>query len=267
LIIRYLLVFLIIASFSIGGNFSFAGLSTSNTSGFQATPCLVPLSGDWIVTSNCTLMNSVTVPANVWIQNNSVLTIPNQITLFVDFENNNLTVFSGSGLLILLGGTLQQQESIPGEFNDCSSGWTVTGYFIPLEADYTGEFVSINIQGISREFKQDFVDSIKLEGWGKTLSGDYLGWYSNSFHINNNAVDSEGNPLVVGIVAVDNAVVDPNSNLIIPTLPTPWNEVVFLSSDVGTGVNQKHVDVFTGIGLIAEQETFRITSNGNTVCQ
>ena len=261
------MVFVIITFFLIGVNFSFAGMPVNNTVSPQVIPCVVPLSGNWIVTSNCTLMNSGIAHGNVWIQNNSVLTIPDQVTLEVDFENNNLTAFSGSGLLIQSGGVLKQQESPMGKFNDCSSGWNVTGYYIPLEADYVGSFVTIIIDGESREFRQDFVDSIKLEGWGKTLSGDYLGWYSNSFHLNNNAVDVEGNPLVVGIVAVDTTIVDPNSNLIIPTLPGPWNELVFLSSDVGSGVTQKHIDVFTGIGITAEQETFRITSSGNTVCQ
>ena len=248
-------------------SFSFAGTSANTLVNAQTTPCSVPLSGDWIVTSSCTLMNTSTAPGDVWIQNNSVLIIPDQETLEVDFDNNNLTVSSGSGLLIQLGGTLKQQEFKIGEFIDYSSGWKVTGYYVPLEADYSGEFVTINIDGESREFRQDFVDSIKLEGWGKTLSGDYLGWYSNSFHINSNAVNVDGNPLTVGIVAVDTAIVDPNSNLIIPTLPDPWNDFVFLSSDVGSGVDQRHVDVFTGVGIAAEQETFRITGNGNTVCQ
>ncbi len=258
----------IIASFSFGANFVFAGVFGDSTISQQVAPCVPPLTGDWIVISDCTLGDSVTVPQNVWVQNNSVLTIPNQVTLGIDFENFNLIVFSGSGILIQFGGAIKQQELISdNEYNDCSSGWNVTGYYIPLEENYFGEFFTIVIDGQTREFRQDFIDSIKVEGWGKTLSGDYLGWYNNSFHLNGNALDKDGNILVVGIIAVDPTIVELNSNLIIPTLPPPWDEIVFLFSDVGSGVNQKHIDVFTGVGTAAEQETFQITSSNNIVCQ
>ena len=260
------MIIAIVFSFSIADTV-LAGSSEDGNVSHQIAPCSVPLSDDWIVTSDCILTTNTIAPQNVWIQNNSVVTIPNQITLGVNFANFNLTVFSGSGLLIQFGWALTQQELVQGEFEDCSDGWTVTGYYIPLESDFIGNFITIIIDGETRQFKQDFVDSIKVEGWGKTLLGDYLGWYGNSFHLNNNAVDVDGNPLVVGVIAVDTAIVTPDSNLIIPTLPNPWNEVIFLSSDEGTGVTQQHIDVFTGVGIAAEQETFRITGSGNTVCQ
>jgi hypothetical protein len=46
---------------------------------------------------------------------------------------------------------------------------------------------------------------------------------------------------------------------------------VFTAVDTGGGPNGndvtgKHIDVFTGDGKAAEQETFRITGEGNTVC-
>jgi len=69
-------------------------------------PCLPPLSEDWIIVTSCTMPSSATAPANVLVQNNAVLTIPNGITLNIDFVNNNLTVKSGSGVLIKLGGTI-----------------------------------------------------------------------------------------------------------------------------------------------------------------
>jgi membrane-bound lytic murein transglycosylase len=35
---------------------------------------------------------------------------------------------------------------------------------------------------------------------------------------------------------------------------------------VGVGIVGQHIDVFTGMGRAAEEETFRITSNNNRVC-
>jgi membrane-bound lytic murein transglycosylase len=52
----------------------------------------------------------------------------------------------------------------------------------------------------------------------------------------------------------------------ISTLPTPWASKTFRATDIGVGIVGQHIDVFTGIGSAAEQETFRITSDNNRVC-
>jgi len=49
-------------------------------------------------------------------------------------------------------------------------------------------------------------------------------------------------------------------------LPSPWASKTFRATDVGAGIVGQHIDVFTGTGRAAEQETFRITSNDNRVC-
>jgi len=69
-------------------------------------PCSPPVSGDWIITSSCTLSASSTAPANVIIQNNSVLTIPSGVTLNINFLNNFLKTEFGSGVLIKDGGVI-----------------------------------------------------------------------------------------------------------------------------------------------------------------
>ncbi|NNL57889.1 MAG: hypothetical protein HKP31_00175 [Nitrosopumilus sp.] len=153
------------------------------------------------------------------------------------------------------------------QYTSCSDDWYVTGYFVPVEADYSGKIVSIFVNNETREFKEDFVDAIKIEGWGRTLSNDYLGWYDNSFHINDMPVDMDGSQLEVGKIAVDNSLIDHDAKLIIPTLPEPWKNIVFLSSDEGTSIIGKHIDLFTGEGKLAENETFRITSYDNKVCE
>lgn len=248
-------------------NTVFAGITTDDSVP-PITSCSVPSSGDWIINFDCTLIESKIAPGNVWIQNNAVLTIPAGVTLGIDFSEFNLTVFSGGGALIQSGGAIKQLElSLEDVFNSCTNEWDITGYHTPVESDYSGEFIPIIVENQEREFRQDFVDRVMVNGWGKTLAGDYLGWYSNSFHLNNNALDSEGNVLVVGIIAVDPTIIEPNSNLIIPSLLEPWNEIIFLTSDVGPSIIGKHIDVFTGEGSAAAQETFRITSSNNTVCQ
>ena len=68
--------------------------------------CQVPVSGDWIVDTSCELAVDATTPGNVIVQNNSILTIPNGLTLTFDFATNNMTIEFGSGILIQSGGTI-----------------------------------------------------------------------------------------------------------------------------------------------------------------
>ena len=81
--------------------------------------------------------------------------------------------------------------------------------------------------------------------------------------------DNSDGRLCVWIVAIDPAVVKLGSKLTIPTLPVPWNTKTFTATDTGQAdtVNGKHVDIFTGAGKAAEQETFRITNHHNKVCE
>ena len=152
------------------------------------------------------------------------------------------------------------------ESQSCSSDWYVTGYFIPLESEFSNDFITIMINETPREFRQDFVDAIKIEGWGKTISGDYLGWYDNSFHIENNALDLDGEVLEIGTIAVDTEIINHDAQVTITTLPEPWNETIFIASDEGTSIKGKHIDVFTGTGNNAKEEAFRITGYDNEVC-
>ena len=68
--------------------------------------CLVPSTGNWVITQNCKLISSATAPANVIVQNNSVLTIPSGVTLTIP-SGSNITIESGGEVLIRNGGTLQ----------------------------------------------------------------------------------------------------------------------------------------------------------------
>jgi hypothetical protein len=71
------------------------------------SPCSPPPLGDWEVNSSCEMTASATVnTGSLIVQNNSVLTIPNGVTLDIDFQNHNLTVKFGSGILIKDGGSI-----------------------------------------------------------------------------------------------------------------------------------------------------------------
>ncbi len=70
------------------------------------TFCAPPNSGDWIITTSCTVNTSATAQENVIVQNDSILSIPSGITLNIDFAAFSLTVQSGSGVLIKSGGTV-----------------------------------------------------------------------------------------------------------------------------------------------------------------
>lgn len=157
----------------------------------------------------------------------------------------------------------QNQEN---EFTSCTFDWYITGYFLPFESDYSGKLIEISVNKVKQLYLEDFLKVVKIEGWGKTNAGNYLGWNGDSFIVSDSYLDSHGNDLIVGMIAVDSSVIKQGSELIIPTLPEPWSDMVFSVSDMGPSIVGKHIDVFTGEGINAENETFRITSENNRVC-
>ena len=152
------------------------------------------------------------------------------------------------------------------ETQDCEDGWYITGYFLPVEIEYSSKIIPILIDGEIYYFKNDFVDEVKIQGWGKTITERYLGSYDGKFYLSNTPLDSLGNDLVVGSIAVDPQIIKRGTKTIIPTLPHPWNDIIFNSTDVGSAILGKHIDVYTGEGLRAREEAFRITGYDNSVC-
>ena len=104
MIIHVLAILGIIFSLSTEVDNVFAGI-LKNEPIVLVDTCSVPISGDWIVNSDCTLVLSKTAPDNVWIQNNSVLTISSEVALTIS-SGNSLTIESGSEVYIKSGGTL-----------------------------------------------------------------------------------------------------------------------------------------------------------------
>jgi hypothetical protein len=162
--------------------------------------------------------------------------------------------------------SILQQEFSQTRQNSCQEDWYITGYFLPIETEFHDDSEQIQVEGQTREFKMDFVNSIKSEGWGRTNDGDYLGWYGNEFHLSEFPLDYFGNELVVGTIAVDPKFIEFDTKILIPSLVEPWNEIILIAADVGPSINEKHIDVYTGEGKEAEKETMRITGYNNSIC-
>ena len=65
--------------------------------------------------------------------------------------------------------------------------------------------------------KEDFAKDTKMEGWGKTEAGKWIGYYSGGWHISkkNCPLDSKGNCLTKNSIAVDFSVIKAGSKVII----------------------------------------------------
>ena len=150
----------------------------------------------------------------------------------------------------------------------CSDGWYITGYYVPREEELPGTEAQIDVERVGNlSFSQKFLNETRTEGWGITRFGWALGYYSGGWHRSDaGPLDASGNPLTVGSIAIDRSVIPRGAQVQISTLPSPWGSRTFRASDVGAGIVGQHIDVFTGTGIAAEQETFRITSNNNRIC-
>jgi len=91
-----------------------------------ADSCIVPNNGDMIITSSCTLYANFVAPGSILVQNNSILTVPSSVTIEIDFAQSNLTVESGSGVLIKSGGTIKSNlladsdnDGVPNVSDNC----------------------------------------------------------------------------------------------------------------------------------------------------
>jgi len=152
--------------------------------------------------------------------------------------------------------------------DSCTSGWYVTGYYTPHESDFSGNIIEIQVNDEEPiQVKEDFVDEVQIEGWGKLESGMYLGWYNSLFHLSPDPLDAHDTPLSTTSLAADPNEILQGTLVYIPTLPSPWDEITFTVNDVGPSIQGKHVDVYTGEGLTALQDTYNITGYNNMVCE
>ena len=180
-------------------------------------------------------------------------------------------------LLILVFGiiAIARNEAPTGSVSaanfNCSDGWRITGYYTPIETDYTSTGTrEIEIYGPNREiskesFNVDFLNTVFNdnegfgEGWGKTRFGWYIGEYNGRWHMADAPLDANDKPLQPDAVAVDRSVIPAGSTVTIPDLPGDLGKLVFKSTDVGVTVHGKHVDVYTGEGRDARRRMWQFT--------
>ena len=143
----------------------------------------------------------------------------------------------------------------------CSDDWKVTGYYSPVELEFPqGEDSRIQIKDVGHLFfNKAFVKEVKMEGWGRTRFGWYLGYFSNQFHKSNAPLNAKGHQLVLGAVAIDTKYLKMGNKVSIPQV----NELVgvdwFVASDTGSAIKKKHIDVYTGEGSSAKRATWKVT--------
>lgn len=176
------------------------------------------------------------------------------------------SAYRHGGLRNIVYGALSLPMQTKGQ--SCSDGWYITGYFVPRENELPGDPEQIDVERVgSLSFSDEFLEHTRTEGWGITRFGWALGWYGGGWHRSDaGPLDAAGNPLVEGAIAIDRSLIPPGAHVQISTLPAPWASKTFRATDIGVGIVGQHIDVFTGTGSAAEQETFRITSDNNRVC-
>ena len=155
-----------------------------------------------------------------------------------------------------------------GRQSSCSDGWYITGYYVPQENELPGDAEQVEVKNVgSLSFSREFLSETRTEGWGITRFGWALGYYSSEWHRSDaGPLDAAGNLLTDGAIAIDRSLIPHGAQVQISTLPSPWASKTFRATDIGVGIVGQHIDVFTGTGSTAQQETFRITSNDNRVC-
>jgi hypothetical protein len=148
----------------------------------------------------------------------------------------------------------------------CSEGWFVTGYYTPSEGEFHGPTVEIDIPGHGAgQFPSDFLRHVRIEGWGLTGQGWYLGW-ERQWVRGDAPLNARGQALQIGSLAVYRLVIPLGSRVRIPTLPSPWDIQLFIADDTGGGIVGRHLDVYCGSGPEARAETLRITSDNQRAC-
>ena len=162
--------------------------------------------------------------------------------------------------------------------NSCSTGWYIEGDFFPIESDYDGKGYAqtitiynvndMNNTTITRTLNSEFLKNVLIEGQGLTKQGDYIGaWDGKYWGPFSSSVPVLEYPLVVGITSETDTSIIPYGNIFtIPTLPSPWNSKTFVAIDAGGDIMGKQVNIYTGIGSMAKNESMKITGIENIVC-
>lgn len=142
----------------------------------------------------------------------------------------------------------------------CSENWKTTGFYTPVETMNGNKNETIQITPSStKKFDSSFLKKVKVEGWGKTRFGWYLGYYNNRWHRSNYPLNAKGKPLKLGMVAVDNKVIPKGQELVIPGIKSKLGIDTFIAEDVGSAIKAQHIDIYTGEGEKARLLSYDVT--------
>jgi hypothetical protein len=149
----------------------------------------------------------------------------------------------------------------------CSDGWRITGYYTPIESDFSAQKrKSLVIENAQYQFAEGFIAAVRMEGWGRTRYGWYLGYYSGAWHRSSSALNAHGQPLSLGVAAMKGGKRSAEA-LQIDGLNSVLGRDRFIVQDTGSGLKSKQVDIYTGEGEAARAKTFAVTRNDATVCR
>jgi len=143
----------------------------------------------------------------------------------------------------------------------CSENWKITGYYSPIEADFPQiKNTSVRVKNMGNiPFNQSFVSDVKLNGWGRTRYGWYLGYFGKQWHKSDTPLDAQGKHLQLGAVAIDREFLKMGNKIVIPQV----NDIVgvswFVARDTGSAIKKKHIDVYTGEGKLARAVSWKVT--------
>jgi 3D (Asp-Asp-Asp) domain-containing protein len=167
-------------------------------------------------------------------------------------------------LILLISSPLTACASV--KSMTCQNNWQLTGYFVPIEKDYSSHSPRkiTMMDGKIISFDNTFLAAVKLEGWGKTTDGWYLGFYSNQWHKSQHPLNAKGKPLTLSSIAADITQLPFGRMIYIPTLNSTIKQP-FKVNDVGQAIKGKRIDIFTGEGKKAQLLTYQIT-NKHKIC-
>ena len=167
---------------------------------------------------------------------------------------------------IFLISFLGLQSCVNTPSRSCSDNWQITGYFTPVENNHHGKKISIKVKNEKQfPFAKTFLDAVKIEGWGKTRFGWYLGYYSQQWHKSKWPLDSTGRQLIHGIAATDPHFIAKGSSIKIKSDISYLGNTTFIARDVGSKIKNRHIDIYTGEGKSAKKRTFEITGK-HSIC-
>jgi 3D (Asp-Asp-Asp) domain-containing protein len=168
-------------------------------------------------------------------------------------------------------------EGAPTERGCAQHGeWLVTGYYLPLEADFGPADVTALVDGHPHKLNTDFMKAVRLQGWGRDRAGEYIGvakvsksgagpgtgpgpdgkvW---SFKTDGAPLTGSGKPLAAGDASADPAVL-PTGRMLRIRGTQGYPNHHYRVSDTGGKIKGRHIDIYVGEGAAAGKESMAVT--------